>query len=42
MGVWRTVESEQDGRVEEERGGYDGQEKIRLVVKMERDNEGGR
>lgn len=30
VGVWRTMESEQDARV-----GYDGQEKIRLVVKME-------
>lgn len=42
VGGWRTMESEQDARVEEERGGYDGQEKIRLVVKMEGDNEGGR
>lgn len=40
--MWRTVESEQDARVEEEWGGYDRQEKIRLVVKMEGDNEGGR
>lgn len=39
VGVRRTMESEQDARVE----GDGGQEKIRLVVKkMEGDNEGGR